>query len=514
MLDQTRTAERPAPTESPSATEVLPRQDLISSRAVDEAIKLLWARGREDFAIFRRLMHPKMCWGWWTQEVSEELQRFYVRLKLGRRPKLALMAPPQHGKTSAIIDFAAWVAGKEPDWPSIYASYSEGLGTRANRSLDRMMNTPRYRGVFPKVQLGQPGWQNNTTLIEYPLHIGSFRNTTVDGAINGFGLRLGLVDDPIKGRKEASSKQNRDAAWNWLVDDFMSRFTDDAGFIALMTRWHVDDPLGRLQAKYGADMRVRRYPAVAAAGRDGAPNWDDRREAGEALFPEFKSPDFLAERRKVLTEASWESIYQQSPFVVGGGQLPIEKFVHVPFLDRSKVVKSVRYFDKAGTAEADSNAAAYTAGCLMHEMTPDHHPGFVIQDMVRGRWSALDRENKIKATAGIDASLCPIYEIYVEQEPGSGGKESAESSVRNLAGVAAYPDRVTGDKIVRAEPFVAQVQNGNMGVIDGDWFYDYSEECESWPFGKFKDQVDASAGAFNKLTGDGDLSAWIKLGMQ
>ena len=36
------------------------------------------------------------------------------------------------------------------------------------------------------------------------------------------------------------------------------------------------------------------------------------------------------------------------------------------------------------------------------------------------------------------------YEVGVEQEPGSGGKESAESTIGNLRGFKVYADKVTG----------------------------------------------------------------------
>jgi len=49
------------------------------------------------------------------------------------------------------------------------------------------------------------------------------------------------------------------------------------------------------------------------------------------------------------------------------------------------------------------------------------------------------------------------YEVGVEMEPGSGGKESAENTLRNLAGFSCYADRVTGSKEARANPFAAQV---------------------------------------------------------
>jgi hypothetical protein len=53
-------------------------------------------------------------------------------------------------------------------------------------------------------------WQLNSGLIEFVDHFGSFRNTTVRGQITGMELNLGIIDDFVKGRAEASSKNDRD----------------------------------------------------------------------------------------------------------------------------------------------------------------------------------------------------------------------------------------------------------------------------------------------------------------
>jgi predicted phage terminase large subunit-like protein len=87
----------------------------------------------------------------------------------------------------------------------------------------------------------------------------------------------------------------------------------------------------------------------------------------------------------------------------------------------------------------------------------------------------------------------------VEQEPGSGGKESAERSVQMLAGFNVFKDRVKGNKELRAEPYAAQVQAGNIRLLDGKWNRDFLDEHETFPNGKFMDQVDAAGGAFAKL---------------
>jgi hypothetical protein len=55
-------------------------------------------------------MRPTMQWGWWVEMLCLELQQFYEDLAAGLRPRLAIMAPPQHGKSWAATDFIAWVA--------------------------------------------------------------------------------------------------------------------------------------------------------------------------------------------------------------------------------------------------------------------------------------------------------------------------------------------------------------------------------------------------------------------
>jgi hypothetical protein len=68
--------------------------------------------GSQNFAMYRRLIRPNMVWGWWVEEVANQLQVFYQDFAAGKRPKLALMAPPQHGKSWSVTDFISWVAGR------------------------------------------------------------------------------------------------------------------------------------------------------------------------------------------------------------------------------------------------------------------------------------------------------------------------------------------------------------------------------------------------------------------
>ena len=131
---------------------------------------------------------------------------------------------------------------------------------------------------------------------------------------------------------------------------------------------------------------------------------------------------------------------------------------------------SIRYWDKAGTEDGGCN----TAGVLMH-VTKEKHPRFIISDVVKGQWGYSKREARIKRKSEDDLDLCEQYgeryTVWVEQEPGSSGKESAERTIKNLKGITCKADKVTGDKVVRAQPYEAQIDIKNVFLVktESDW---------------------------------------------
>ena len=108
---------------------------------------------RASFLSFRKLINPKDKWGWWQEEIAQELQQFFNDLISGKRPKLVIQAPPQHGKSVQIIDFISWLAGKDPDCRTIYTSFSERLGVRANLRLQRVYDSTLYKEIFPNTKI-------------------------------------------------------------------------------------------------------------------------------------------------------------------------------------------------------------------------------------------------------------------------------------------------------------------------------------------------------------------------
>jgi predicted phage terminase large subunit-like protein len=168
------------------------------------------------------------------------------------------------------------------------------------------------------------------------------------------------------------------------------------------------------------------------------------------------------------------------------------------------VTSWVRYWDKAGTQDGGK----YTAGVLMGKRAGGRT---ILANVVRGQWSAHNRETIMRQTAEADRARFGNVTIWTEQEPGSGGKESAEATVRNLAGFAIHADRVTGDKVTRAGPFAAQVEAGNIDLLvplgapasgtTAPALEAFLSEAQNFDGSGVCDQIDSASGAFNKLHG-------------
>jgi predicted phage terminase large subunit-like protein len=155
--------------------------------------------------------------------------------------------------------------------------------------------------------------------------------------------------------------------------------------------------------------------------------------------------------------------------------------------------RRLRYWDKAGT----KGAGKRTAGVMIGDAGPGVTPRYYFTDIVKFQEEMLTREATIRKTALKDG-----YEvdIVVEQEPGSGGKDSAKYSIRGLAGFRITADKVTGEKMLRAGPLADQVAIGNVAVIRAPWTKEFLEEMRTYgPTAKYKDQVDAACGGFARI---------------
>lgn len=278
------------------------------------------------------------------------------------------------------------------------------------------------------------------------------------------------------------------------------------------TRWHEDDLAGRILNESGEKWTVVRYPAIAETPilraeieekylKGAAKNLlykDDPlgREEGDALCPHRFPLQSLLDIQYDVGPRAWSAEYQGTPRPLDGNLIQ-QKWIHtVDDYAHNDVVLYVRYWDKAGTEAG----GAKTAGVLM-AMTKQKT--YYVVDVVTGQWSVYQREEIIKRTADKDKELYGRIHTWIEMEPGSGGKESAMATIKNLAGYDIRAEKVRDSKEVRMEPASRQMEAGNIFILNKPWTWEFIDELLMWPHGTFKDQGDAFNGAFRKCTSSG-----------
>jgi predicted phage terminase large subunit-like protein len=320
----------------------------------------------------------------------------------------------------------------------------------------------------------------------------------VGGPITGKGFHLGIIDDPLKNAEEAASETIRAKQKDWYRSTFLSRQEPGAAIVVVQTRWNEDDLSGWLLSEEGSEepehWRVISMPAIAESEpRQFPPTCTvdaDWRKPGEPLCPERYPLRRLEQFRVQMGSYFWSALYQQRPTPLEGGLFKRAWFTVIHALPVG--CRFVRYWDKASTP----GGGDWTAGALWARSPAGR---FIAVDMRRGQWSPGEREAIIKQTAELDRLTYSNVATRGEQEPGSSGVESAQNTARNLAGFDVRFERVTGDKLTRAQPLAAQCEAGNVDMLAGSWNAVFLDELCTFPNGRYDDQVDSSSGAFAKL---------------
>lgn len=468
------------------------------------------AKAREDLEAFTLYTMPTYRVNWHHRIIFRAVTRWMFGLSL----RTIICAPPQTGKSQIVSREApAFLLGKNPEAKIICGSYSADLAEEMATDVHNIVASQEYRELFPHIRMGSEATKREGKVKERQNvwglagHRGGLKAVGRGGGVSGFSAEYAIIDDPIKGREEASSKAIRDKCWDWLQDEILMRLGASGACLIMHTRWDEDDMVGRIKRRMKEDPESERWDIIELPARlDELPaHPEDRRAIGDPLWDWYYagkkdnlSPAEQREEAKSFLKR-WEkrnkfgfsSLAQQRPVPKGSRLFPIERITIVKAVSEKRV-RTVRYWDNAGTKDA----GCYTAGGKVSKLANGQ---FLIEHMERGQWESIEREARKKATAKRDGVHC---RVYIEQEPGSSGKDVANQSIRNMAGRIVEADKVTGSKELRAEIFATQVQAGNVLMLEGTWNQDLLDELDTWPRGLFKDQGDALAGAFSKIVGD------------
>jgi len=448
---------------------------------------------------------------WHIEYLCGELEKIAQRVanRQSRLYDLVINVPPGSTKTiTCSIMLPAWCWTKWFSMRFICASYSSALSMESAEYCRDLIRSNQFQELYPEIDIKEDkDTKSNFKIIKriggvpgrvkQSLTGGSRYSTSVGGTLTGFHGDILIVDDPLNPTQAVSDVQLENAN-RWCEQTLSTRKTDKAitPTIYIMQRLHQDDPSGHLLAKQKENIRHICLPGeIRNYGKQLNPPELKKFYKNEMLDPNRLSWKVLEDLEADLGQYGYAGQIGQDPTPPGGGMFKVDHFIITSNVPKpNEIIQTVRYWDKAGT----DKAGAYTAGVKMSKLTGGR---YFVWDLKRGRWASHERESIIRSVAesdGIDV------EVFVEQEPGSGGKESAEGTIRNLDGFVIRADKPTGsegNKVRRADPYSVQVNNGAFQLLKGDWNHDFIEEHRFFPYSTYKDQVDCSSGAYNKLVG-------------
>lgn len=379
--------------------------------------------------------------------------------------------------------------GRDPALEVMYTSYTASLAYKASRSIrNEVRDGYAFHSAFPGVALTD----DSRNVSQWNLFGGGgLRAAGVGGSITGMGAGLIVVDDPLKGRKQAESPKIREGTMDWIRADLLTRAAPTCTVILIQTRWHLEDPTGQIVAAAAGEdsefgsfrVRVLELPALAEE------NDLLSRKPGEALWPARWPAEKLEKNRRILGEYDFAALYQQKPFLKGGavfGANPAR--YETASLDGGRLAVCV------DTASSKRESADYTVIGVAAAWGDAQGGQVKLLEIQRGRWDLLELNLKL-------FELEKRYAIEVELEETAQSQPILaylRSQGRKVRGV-----RPEGDKYTRAQPAAAGWNRGAwMLPVQAPWLAEYLAEHTRFTGTEsdaHDDQVDVTSALWRRL---------------
>lgn len=470
-----------------------------------ERIRLEASLGPRSFKAFFRMAWPhidsaKLIWNWHVDVLCEEMER------VARREvrELVIAIPPRMGKSQLLsVAFPAWVWTWFPQAKFITASYELTLATRDAVRTRSLVQSDWYQKRWgPKskhLPPGHPGVaismvQANKTYFETTA--GGHRFCATPGTqVTGHGADFILGDD-LNHIRKAEQEADRQKALNWWFETIPTRLNqiDHGVKIVIQQRVHASDVAGEclkrgyahcvLPMEFEKD-HPQRHPK------------DPRAEEGELLNPKRVSATGLVTLKKALGEYATAGQLQQRPSARSGGLFKRHWFRVVDEVPAEARVNTVRRWDMAATLQEPGKDPDATA-CV--KMGRDAMGRVFILDVVEMFDTPGNVDLAIKALASQDGGQ---NRTILPLDPGAAGIGRMEAQSRFLAPLAVEFIRETGDKGERARGLSSFAEAGNVFVLRGAWNDKFLDQLAGFPTAAHDDMVDAAAGAFIGLYGEG-----------
>jgi predicted phage terminase large subunit-like protein len=175
-----------------------------------------------------------------------------------------------------------------------------------------------------------------------------------------------------------------------------------------------------------------------------------------------------------------------------GKYLGADENGNIKYLDaETKIKKRIRYWDLAATEkDAKNTDPDSSVGTLV---SWDGKDAYFIENQVAGQWKWETINQRIVEVAEMDGAN---VEIWIEQEPGSGGKNQIDAiaALPGLSGYTVKKHKPVGDKVERANLWFAKAALGKVYLVKDVWNKEFLAQLSSFPGKGHDDRIDCVSG--------------------
>jgi predicted phage terminase large subunit-like protein len=397
---------------------------------------------------------------------------------------MILMPPGSAKSTYCSVVLPAYAMGRTPGYRVLVASYGTELARKHGRRARQVVRSSGYRGIF-NTGLGTEA----SAADAWALTNGSeYMAAGILSAITGNRANGIVIDDPVKGRDEASSEVIRRRTREAYEDDIKTRLVPGGWIILIQTRWHEDDLAGSIlpedwsgesgviACRDGMDWNVLCVPACA--DRDDDPLG---RKPGEYLWPQWFDRAHWAQFERV--PRTWSALYQQKPAPETG---IVFEAAWLRTYDRVPARETLRVYGASDYAVSEGRG--------------DYTVHVVVGLDPAGRMYVLDLWRR---QASSDVWVEAFCELVRRWKPVAWAEESGQIRAgigpfleRRMRERAAFVRRrqfpARGDKTVRAQSIIGRMGLEGLYLPAGvAWAPALRAELLRFPHGRNDDQVDA-----------------------
>lgn len=284
---------------------------------------------------------------------------------------------PTHNSEGSSRKLPAFMLGLNPDTKICIGSYAATIARDFNRDVQRIIDTPKYREIFPKTFLNGSNvvtmantYLRNSDVIEMVGHKGSLRVVGRGGALTSKTVDVMIMDDVYKDYSEGNSPIVRNAAWKWYTTVVKKRLHNKSQELIVFTRWHEEDLIGKIEKGGEKIIDIKSWDSIKnipdgawvrinfEALKTGEPNEIDPREPGAALWESMHSRAKL-ERERALDPIQFQCLDQGNP---GSAEGRLYRNPFRTYVDKSEwgtFVRSGNYTDVADEGHDFTFSACY-----------------------------------------------------------------------------------------------------------------------------------------------------------